>query len=149
MKVWDGSQWVRADAGKVLQVVSNTTGSQTNSSTVSTWLSVGLSATITPTSSSNKILILSHNTVRTSGGGQAAFTIFRDATNLGDSTVGLQWAVSAGGELTTARSIAYLDSPATTSAITYSANVRQEQSGFITSNRSGAVSSIVLMEIAG
>ena len=45
-----------SDAGKILQVVSGTTTSGT-STTSTSWVDTGLTATITPASSSNKILV--------------------------------------------------------------------------------------------
>jgi hypothetical protein len=78
-----------AGGGKVLQVVTATdlTERTTTSSSYVT-SSNTLSVTITPSSASNKILIIvTSNT--TSEGDYGYFTIFRGATNLGDSDRGL------------------------------------------------------------
>ena len=114
--------------GKILQVVSVTkTDKATLSGSTYTWTDIpGMSASITPSSSSNKIFIqvmLNHGL--DSSPGDAAFKLLRGSTDIaiGDadgsarrSTVGSQLRDFA--EMQNSH-ISFLDSPATTSATTY------------------------------
>ena len=80
-------------SGTVLQVVNATYSIQT-STTSTTFVSTGLTATITPTSSSNKILcIYSTGAQNNSSANGSKFTLFRGTvseTNLGHSLLVLQ-----------------------------------------------------------
>lgn len=105
-------------AGSVIQVVQSTLTTTQISTTSSSWTSTGFSASITPSSASNKILA----TISTNGysTGAGVFTIFRNSTNVngGSSTNGLAiCGVSGGGYAPIC--MVYLDSPATTSSVTY------------------------------
>ena len=107
------------NVGKIGQVVSQSTGGTL--STSSTSFVQNFSASITPSSTSSKILIAANSgrIDSNTNGNQIAFTIYRDGTNLFDPTVGISTyyfdtAVAHGN-----MSISYLDSPSTTSAITY------------------------------
>jgi hypothetical protein len=151
--------------GKVLQVVSATkTDTFTTSSTSFTTIT-GLTASITPTSSTSKILVI----VSVSGSQQvgvndAFIGLFRDSTQiaLGDAA-GVRarnsfLLNSSESGWSTTESANFLDSPNTTSAITYSVRARVP-SGSMYINRSqndsdainGAgrsISTITVMEIA-
>ena len=137
--------------GKVLQVVNATYGTATTS-TSSTYADTGLTATITPSSASSKILVTVHQTglVKTSNFTGVNLKLFRDATEL------LQFEDSAGQDYTTAWNFVggsgttYLDSPATTSAVTYKtqfASNGNNATAYV--NGFAATSTITLMEIAG
>ena len=148
-----------AAAGQVIQVVTatdNTTRSTTGTSFVTA--SNTLSVSITPSSASNKILVM------VDGGGRASnddasltTTIYRGATNLGDSTGGLGSAVAgseAGGGDNGMFSMHLLDSPATTSSTTYQVYIKNSAGGgtvYINNNRNNQTSksSITVMEIKG
>ena len=107
--------------GKVLQVVTATDSTPRNTSSTSfVTNSNTLSVTITPSSASNKVFVICHTTFgKTSGGDYAACTIFRDATNLGNASYGLMSAYSDNGSNRMPGCMTILDSPNTTSAITY------------------------------
>jgi hypothetical protein len=117
-------------AGKVLQVV-QTVKSDTFSTTSTTYVDVtGLSATITPSSTSNKI-VASVTIIPTNSSTAFFFKLFRDAVEIGSGdaasgkepcfTSGVSGGSSNGGGYygLQQRSIEYLDSPSTTSATTY------------------------------
>ena len=119
--------------GKVLQVVStNKTDTFASSSLSNTFVDVtGLSVTITPSSTSNKILILATVNHGVDGIRATALKLLRNSTaiNIGTasgnrpatSTVGIgQNYDSNRGQVS---SINFLDSPSTTSAITYKIQV--------------------------
>ena len=139
-------------AGNVLQVV-NTLLTATRGIASTTFADItGLSATITPTSASNKILILvSINGITIEATITALKTrILRDATILEfiDSSIGYSSLAQlyAGGV-----SIGYLDAPATTSAITYKIKfaTNSGNQAYINNYTSGGSSStITLMEIS-
>ena len=107
------------NVGKIAQVVQTIKTPATNSTSGSSFVSPGSGVSITPSATSSKVL------VSVQGGGTVAtdsasgyFTIYRDSTNLGDSTKGLQRQYN--DERTDQPlSMQYLDSPNTTSSVTY------------------------------
>ena len=152
----------RLPAGSVLQVVQ---GTSTSAMTTTTNITV-VSANITPTSASSKILILANVGFEISGdSGHAYANIQRNSSNIfigdaGGSRPRATWAQNnSGGNGTVAFSMAYVDSPATTSSTTYGINVNSSNGTTVYINRSvrdndgsaydgRTVSSIILMEIA-
>ena len=124
-------------SGKILQVVSNT---KTDTFSVSLAAGnvadiTGLSATITPTSATSKILAIVNVTAgstRSNGKGNATFVLKRDATQIGigdassnrfrASATQLSWNLSDGSSRANV-AWNYLDSPATTSATTYQVEI--------------------------
>lgn len=136
-------------AGSVLQVVNGTTSTSV-STTSTTYADTGLTATITPSSTSSKILVLAnvpdaHNAATVS---LLYLNLVRDSTQLiefvrhGDFNSGVS-IVTYGG------STSYLDSPATTSATTYKVQFKIHSNGgtqhVFLNNSTGT---ITLMEIA-
>jgi len=137
-------------AGSVLQVVGTNDQTRVNTNSTS-FVALGTSASITPTSASSKILIIACTNCYTNNnsGYTAYYTLYRGATNLGDSTDGFGWLANAeavGGSV----HISYLDSPNTTSATTYQLYGRSSNASATVefSGSSGVRHSIVLMEIA-
>jgi hypothetical protein len=118
-----GLKWATpAAGGKVLQVVNATYGVAVSNST-STYADTGLTATITPSSASSKILVLfQQNGLNKSAANVSSrvnIRLLRGATSilsLGDYFLYNGTAVEIVGETASA---SYLDSPATTSATTY------------------------------
>jgi hypothetical protein len=146
-------------AGSVIQVV--TAQNTTNSSITSTgtWVATQTSASITPTSASNKILVIVNDPMHgdCDGDGQneyAGWRLYRDSTVLRhfvyNGTENLAMITSrAGQNAIQSQTITYLDSPSTTSQVTYSTYVNRSALG----NRSlrvnwNGTASITLMEIA-
>ena len=140
--------------GHVIQVVQHTFNTPTETNTPDVWHNWGPSGAITPTSTDSKIL------VTYSGGGLAAscnsigLKLLRDSTTVmardrhiyhNDSAyAGVNWVFS------------YLDSPSTTSAVTYKVQINMQEAGSIRIagsdseyliNQDAAV--MILMEIAG
>ena len=136
-------------AGTVLQVV-NATYSTTVSSTTDTYIDTGLTATITPTSASSKILVLvSINDIEKNNNTYAGFKLLRNATEI------MVFANEASYTNTTAVnstsvSCNYLDSPTSTSATTYKVQFRSVANISLIYVQTGAKASsnITLMEIA-
>jgi hypothetical protein len=148
-----------AGMGKVLQVVS-TTKTDSFSTTSATLVDItGLSATITPTNTSSKIMVLSSFIGSNASDSADQFQLVRDSTNIGVSTSGStsnQTAILGSGAsaaITYTVSIMFLDSPSTTSATTYKVQAKRTVGtlyvGRNNSGTNGAISTITVMEIAG
>jgi hypothetical protein len=139
----------------VVQVKSFTLDTAVTSSSTSP-VSIGLSVNITPTSASNKILIFAD--VFSSSNNQAYFILYRNSTPINPTAVSATHQMSFGSAVNANNYFAqaahsFLDSPATTSALTYSVYLDTDGTVFI--NRrgadtyNGATSTITVMEISG
>jgi hypothetical protein len=163
---YDAADLVGAVGGKVLQVVStHKTDDFTTSSTASFVDVTGLSASITPSSASNKILIMYSITTCNDTGSQGThIRLMRDSTEIAPArsvanyTSSLFTHARTDNNLSTQTSFEFLDSPSTTSSTTYKVQVKA-QANTATVNRSGSdaasqtyshksSSSITVMEIA-
>lgn len=141
-------------AGSVLQVVNATYSTQVNSTTT-TFIDTGLTATITPTSASSKILIF----VSQNGCQKPAFDTTINLKLQRNSSDILQFGrfISGNGGASqanlTSASASYLDSPSSTSALTYKTVFNNDTpAGTCNVQFGGAgiypASTITLMEIA-
>jgi hypothetical protein len=147
--------------GKVLQVVSVKSTTEIASTTANTYIDSGLSLSITPTSSSNKVLVLVNQHI-----GIYQF----DASRIGGTVKLLRSTTTIYGGLeqyelfnqfgdTTSENLAafyhradikYLDSPSTTSATTYKTQIAPSETGDVIKGQlNGYESTMTLMEIAG
>jgi len=145
-------------AGSVIQVVS-ATKTDTFSALTTSYVEVpGLTATITPNSSSSKILVL--GSLTRSGGESGviteAWTFFRNSTNIVSTGIhGISYEEFSANAFTENASGQILDFPNTTSAITYSIRIKGDTTArSIFVNRAAgrsanAASTITVMEIAG
>jgi hypothetical protein len=139
-------------AGTVLQVVNAAYGTQASNST-STYADTGLTATITPTSATSKILVLvDQNGIYVDGAATSGMDIrlLRGVTNLaliagraaGDRAAGTTMSIGS-------VSSNYLDSPATTSATTYKTQFSSVSNTTQTYTQIyNSVSTMTLLEIA-
>lgn len=107
--------------GRIIQVVQSTFTSAPSTTTSGSFQATGHTGTITPTSTSSKILVQVYASCATSTGNDSALTIYRGATNLaGSSTTALTSFYSiSGGEMGVPVSMSFYDSPATASSTTY------------------------------
>lgn len=140
-----GSVSVAGTIVSMNEAIDTTQRSTTSSSFVD--LSSNLSITITPSSSSNKFLILTDLWCR-GDGNETYTTIYRGSTNLGDSTYGLT--VNPINTDNTRSPLLYLDSPATTSSITYKLYWKCEQTTFrlnYDANSRARKSRMIILEI--
>ena len=138
---------VSASAGQVIQVLSATDQTQRSTSSGSyVTASNTLSVTITPSSASNKILILASSGVF-GGSASAFYTIFRGATNLGATNNGM--GITNDGVVGASANIGlnYLDSPNTTSATTYQVYFKTSNTAYL--NWDNTKGSITCLEIKG
>lgn len=137
-------------AGNVLQVVNATISTPASNST-STYAATGLTATITPTSASSKVLVFVSQTGigKTAGNTRINLRLMRGGAQLyffeiaaGDN--GAATVNSVGGTST-----CFLDSPATTSATTYTTEFASGLNiASVYVQNGSATSTITLMEIA-
>jgi hypothetical protein len=145
-----GLKWATpAGGGKILQVVQATYSTVTNS-TSSTFADTGLTASITPSSASSKILMFFSMTYRKNDGDAAnrvGFKLFRGATDLGVQMLDMGYMNSATimqGQMM----MNYLDTPATTSATAYKVQFnRGGSAGTATVQIDGNTSVMILMEV--
>lgn len=139
-------------AGSVLQVVVANGPNSDVSFTGSTFTDINLSASITPLSTSNKILVKCNFVAASNNSGAGSYAlglkILRGTTGIYE-TFRTPWAgsVSAIGQMA---HLEYLDSPATTSATTYKVQAKNgASSGNVTAHMGNSNAQIILMEIAG
>lgn len=145
------------DTGTVLQVKTAVHSTETNISTAGTYVDTGLSLSITPTSTSSKILVIYSMQFRmksTSSDVGMGFRLVRGSTAIDTPTTSYDNYTYDGGDATDHRQSDtefYLDSPATTSATTYKVQmISYNGTGANARTQSdGNKSRIMLMEIAG
>ena len=140
-------------AGNVIQVVSASYSTQTSNST-NTPADTGLTATITPSSSSSKILVLVNQSgvEKDAANSQNAVDLFlqKNGSNLIKIGGYIAYTNSSLRNIVGTVSCAYLDSPATTSALTYKTqffNAGANAAAVLVQSQA-AVSTITLLEIA-
>jgi hypothetical protein len=158
----------RLPAGTVLNVVSTAKTDKFTTSSASFVEITGLNATITPTSTSSKILIIAQITHSIGGNslGYGHFKVTRAGSDiyLGNASGSQVRAVFGGvsqtvlGQAAIASSIAFLHSPNSTSAMTYRVegrasdgpvHVNRSQGDTNNTNNVAGASSITLIEVAG
>ena len=124
----DGSALTNVSGGgKLLQVVQTVKTDTWSSSTTATWVDItGLNVSITPASSSNKVLVDVH--ISLSNYSLASFRLVRGSTVIavGDNPGGNRVQATMGpisftrdGHRTSSASVRFLDTPSTTSSTTY------------------------------
>ena len=135
-------------AGSVLQVVNGTYSTMVSNATGS-YIDTGLTATITPTKNTSKILVLANQsgvTAIAAANNGTNVQLLRDASVI--SIFAKAYAYSAINQICGA-SVCYLDSPATTSATTYKTQfVRFTATGTSRVQNESDMSTITLMEIS-
>jgi hypothetical protein len=139
--------YARLPVGSVLQVVQTT--NTTQASTTSTSLvTTGVSATITPKFSTSKILALVVCGEIYAQSQANYFTLYRGATNLA-STGYMGGLYCNTANVLTGISFNVLDNPATTSATTYTIYYRASSGTAYLNFGNAGLTTIILMEIAG
>lgn len=136
---------------KILQIVTNSYSNWTANST-NVQIDTGLTATITPTSATSKILVLvaQNGLSRSAGSSNNALDLY-----LYRNTTSLAWIYGIGLTYTAVNifgltaSFSYLDSPATTAATTYKTRFQNEVNGpEVSAQRLGDKSTITLIEVS-
>ena len=136
-------------SGSVLQVVHGTTSTQVDT-TSSSYVDTGLTATITPSSTSSKILaIYSPSMYVATSGGAVTIQLVRGSTSISVHGYAIFSSSSQAIGLVTST---HLDSPSTTSATTYKIQMKIGGSNSLSANyddgAGDTLSTITLMEIA-
>jgi hypothetical protein len=163
IEVFDGSDWrkVAATTNSILQIVTASTSTAV-SSTSTTLFDSGLTATITPTSASSKILVMVTQQTRVSFAGSTGFlsrfriALDRSGTLIWDSAVNryseFTMTAATNPSRTDILNLSFIDSPGTTSAITYKTQGRNDATtGTIQFNAilgAAGTAHITLMEIS-
>jgi hypothetical protein len=140
----------QASGGKILQVANATYS--TNTSTSGGFTDSGLTVSITPLFSTSKILCIANmNGVYKNGSNSSiGFNICRNGSEIvrfADNGLSYNGTTAANQ---TAGGVSYVDSPATTSAITYKVQFKNGSGsgGSVSFNDGNVSSTLVLMEIA-
>lgn len=149
LELWNGSAWRIMGAstptnGTVLQVTTGTTNTQVGTGSA-TYSDVGLSASITPKSTSSKVLVLVQLNYYNSSTNKVTFNLVRGSTQINETNpLGGDANNIDGGHFLT-----LLDSPATTSATTYKVQFKTNAGASYLRASATATCTIYLMEIAG
>ena len=133
--------------GRVLQVVQNALTQQVN--TTSTSDSVVISQAITPLKASSKILVIASCPTLTPSNTEVWYSLYRDSTQIVAED---KHGSATGPSLWVPVMLQRLDSPNTTSSVTYSLRFRTNLAGSVTYAGTGTGgtnnTSIILLEIA-
>ena len=139
-------------SGSVVQVIYGSTNTYVNSS-ITTFADTGLTASITPSSTSSKVLVIIHqNGMRKAVGNtenRIKLSLFKGSSEHTMIAAGIAYTNSNvyNGDNT---SITVLDSPSSTSAITYKTMFKNEVAASnVQVQHSSATSTITLIEIKG
>ena len=147
-----GTNLTGISGGKVLQVIAGTTNTRVGA-TSNSWLDTNLSASITPSATSSKVLVMVTGDVQADAWKDGAVTVFRGGTggtNLGSATLGIQYLKGVSSACGHAVSFNVLDTPSTTSATSYLVKIiNSTGSGniYLPHNSGHNVNTIILMEI--
>ena len=155
---YNGTAWVDFGGTSAILQVASTVKVDAFTSTSLTFADLtGLSVSITPSSASSKILVFLNTYMSQSGAGEVMFNLVRGSTAISQSTGATNNATmfgSVGGSNQVANvTSVFLDSPATTSATTYKAQLKVGGGTAFINRRGqdttyGATSSITVMEVS-
>ena len=138
-------------AFRILQVVSGSTNSVTTNSTT-TFADTGLSLPITPQSATSKILVIVSQTFSKSAGNAAnslQCNLYRNSTSIATISGAGLYTGTAIDLVGMPSTFNWLDSPTTTSTITYKTMFANfNASAQVQFNSNGSESSILLMEVS-
>ena len=145
---------IKAATGAVLQVVNSSYSTETDS-TSATYADTGLTASITPSSTSNYILIFVNHTGLAKFSGSAADTrinirLMRDSSQITLIESRAGWNNSTQYNFIGGTGTTFKDTPSSTSSITYKTQFKRDAgNGTVRVNDNACTSTITLMEIAG
>lgn len=145
VEVYNGSAW-KLLGGTIAQVIS-----ATNSSGVSTasptYVTTGLSATITPKYSNSKIVVLVSQTITNdSSGTYGSFSLFKDSTNV--QLIEGAWGFNSYAYFRGKMDTIYTESSVSTTARVYGTYMKRDGGGGnIAANHDNSLSTIIILEI--
>ena len=149
-----GVKWaaIPSPTPRIGQVVSSTSNTQTDTTSTSLVDCTGITASITPTLSTSKVLVTIDCDVQVDG--NPANTIFGRVAIVKGSTVLTQsrtlfynYNSTVNGTLIQRMSMSYLDSPATTSSTTYKLQMAAGASTTMSTNAYGYYATVTLKEV--
>ena len=139
----------RLPAGTVLQVVVGETTTQTVHNTTS-FAATHISAAITPSSTSSKILVSVTSNLESNGAGErAVFSLYRGTTPIAEGHT-LQ-PTGASGSIVFPIALSKLDAPSTANAVTYALYIKRTGATIVANINGGGsttMGTIILSEIA-
>jgi len=151
--------------GSVLQVVSTFKSDTFSTSSTSMVDITGMSVSITPTSATSRILVLINLTVGPAGGNFAPVNLVRNGTNIAQPTTSSTYQATLNnysgegsgflaGSAQPQYALSFLDSPATTSALTYKLQIYTTGGTAFVNTRPASqngtcTSTLTIMEIKG
>lgn len=137
-------------AGAVLQVVSNGTTTNTSTTSSSYVAATNLTQSITPSSTSSKILILVNmNLYGSNSTTEGVITVYGNGSDLTGGS-GFADMYTGSSDYILQAPMMYLDSPSSTSSVTYAVYIKRTQgSGTLQTSLRGTTNTITLLEIAG
>ena len=143
-----GASLTGVSGGKVVQMVSASTSSSTTISSDGSFTSTSLTANITPSSSSNKIVIWSLGGEADTGASTHSMqpSIFRGSTNIGNGTSGMNTVYAANSRVQGNPTVGVVDTPNSTSQQTYTLKFKGG-GGTTTFNANTCQATIILMEV--
>lgn len=159
IRIWNGTAWrtlafATPTYGSILQVVTATTNIETTSNADSTYKDTTLQAIITPTSTSSRVLVqvVQAGVYVTTGNSEnrAQLQLLRNGSGIFDFTGTLhQYSGTALIKIGQANCL-YVDSPSSTSAVTYKTQFRNVFNGNagVLVQAGTATSTIILQEIS-
>ena len=144
----NGGSGRTAVTGNVLQVIS-TSAADDLVTTSTSFVDINLSLNITPSATSSKIFVVytGNNETNGTGGNRLSIQMLRDSTQIADAT-GVGSLGSENGIVTSA-SLSVLDSPSTTSQITYKMQGKSDDGTVMVFNVGSNVGALTAYEIAG
>jgi hypothetical protein len=151
-----GTSAVQASSGKVLQVV-QVTNATSVSTTGTTYINTNLAASITPSSSTSKVLITITSSYDVGSSGESfGVQLVRNGSSIylpqASDSGPLYAYYNASNELIGPINFSYIDSPSTTSSTTYTLQFRKRSGAssitIPTAQSTTATAVIILMEIA-
>ena len=155
--IWNGTAWRYISAttptnGTVLQVQTGNYSSQTGPKSTNSYSATGLTATITPKSSSSKVLVMFSQPLSTGAGGvTAALRLVQTISGVDSFLQTWSYALmSASNVIYSSYTQNFLASPATTNAVTFRTDMSNtSNSGDVYTQVGNTPSNMTLMEIAG
>jgi hypothetical protein len=130
-------------AFRILQVVTGTTNTQTSTGS-GTYSDVGLSASITPQATTNKILVMAQLNYYNSSTNKTTFNLVRTSTQINETN-------PLGGDANNIDGmtfLTFLDSPSTTSATTYKVQFKTNAGAGYLRASATATCTIYLLEVS-
>ena len=110
--------------GKVLQVVTGVDNGE-NETTSTSFAATNLSVAITPSATSSKVFVIASGVLDNKSSGRYMYaTLYRDSTNLAVGNEGMIHHYGDGTRLISSGNMSILDSPSSTSEITYKVYIR-------------------------